>query len=130
MSVRRDTTNRLTLYRECAICGRPIVTTAATPWMRMVEEQQDGKRCQRIKYYCSSACKAASYKHRFDGKAQERKAAREQTRDVREKNRRYYIAHREQEKERQRARYWADVEASRATQRYNRQKRRALGLEG
>ena len=39
MSVRRDTPNRLTLYRECAICGRPIVTTAATPWMRMVEEQ-------------------------------------------------------------------------------------------
>lgn len=126
MSVRRDTPNRLTLYRECAICGRPIVTTAATPWMRMVEEQQDGKRCQRIKYYCSSACKAASYKHRFDGKAMERKRARDAARDTREKNRQYYAAHKEQLREKARARYWADPESAKLNNAYARKKKEMI----
>lgn len=126
MSVRRDTPNRLTLYRECAICGRPIVTTAATPWMRMVEEQQDGKRCQRIKYYCSSACKADSYKHRFDGKAMERKRARDTARDTREKNRKYYAAHKEQLREKARARYWADPESAKLNNAYAKKKKEMI----
>lgn len=37
MSVRRNTTNRLTLFRTCGTCGRSIVTTADTPWVRQVE---------------------------------------------------------------------------------------------
>lgn len=39
MSVRRKTTNRLTLFRSCATCGREIVTTADTPFMRLEVEQ-------------------------------------------------------------------------------------------
>lgn len=60
MSVRRDTTNRLTLCRTCGTCGRSIVTTADTPWVRQVE--RDGKK-QATTYFCSERCFAASYKH-------------------------------------------------------------------
>lgn len=72
MSVRRDTTNRLTLFRTCGTCGRSIVTTADTPWVRQVE--RDGKK-QATTYFCSERCFAASYKHIgwYDGKAQERR---------------------------------------------------------
>lgn len=129
MSVRRETENRLTLFRECAICGKSIVTTASTPWMRMVTTTEDGKRRQRVQYYCSSKCKTASYVHLFDGKAAERKAEKDRQRDTTEKNRRYYETHREQEKARQKARYWANIEASRLAVQYNHQKRRAMGLE-
>lgn len=41
MSVRRQTANRLTLFRTCGTCGKQIVTTADTPWVRQVE--RDGK---------------------------------------------------------------------------------------
>ena len=34
MSVRRQTANRLTLFRTC---GKQIVTTADTPWVRQTE---------------------------------------------------------------------------------------------
>lgn len=37
MSVRRQTANRLTLFRTCGTCGKQIVTTADTPWVRQVE---------------------------------------------------------------------------------------------
>lgn len=129
MSARRETPNRMTLFRECAVCGRSIVTTADTPWMRLVTTQEDGKRRQKVKYYCSGKCKAESYIHRFDGKAEQRRAQREQARDISTKNRRYYAAHREQEKARQKERYWANLEASRLAVQFNHQKRRALGLE-
>lgn len=46
-----------------------------------------------------------------------------------EKNRRYYAAHREEEKARQRARHYGNLEASRLTAQFNHQKRRARGLE-
>lgn len=114
MGVRRDTPNRLTLYRTCATCGRGIVTTASFPFMRLV--QADGHA--KISYYCSERCKAASYKHLFDGRAGDRKRKRDAARSA-EKNRRYYEAHREQEKARQKARYWADPEARRADLRYS-----------
>lgn len=95
MSVRRNTTNRLTLFRTCGTCGRSIVTTADTPWVRQVE--RDGKK-QATTYFCCEGCFAASYKHIgfFGGKAQERRRAREAARDNRERNRRYYAAHAEE----------------------------------
>lgn len=122
MSVRRKTNNRLTLYRECAICGRSFVTTADTPWVRLVVMDGHTKTC----YYCSGKCKQASYKHLFDGKADERRAAREAQRDIIEKNRKYYAAHQEQEKARAKARYWADPEKARADNAYQRRKRKAM----
>lgn len=72
MSVRRQTANRLTLFRTCGTCGKQIVTTADTPWVRQVE--RDGKK-QATTYFCSEGCFAASYKHIgwFDGKAEERR---------------------------------------------------------
>ena len=36
MSVRRKTNNRLTLFRKCFICGKDIVTTADTPFIRQI----------------------------------------------------------------------------------------------
>lgn len=95
MSVRRNTTNRLTLFRTCGTCGHSIVTSADTPWVRQVE--RDGKK-QATTYFCCEGCFAASYKHigLFDGKAQERRRAREAARDNRERNRRYYAAHAEE----------------------------------
>ena len=122
MSVRRKTNNRLTLYRTCAICGKSFVTTSDTPWMRLVYSAGHSKTC----YYCSETCKQASYKHRFDGKAAQRKAERDAQRDTREKNRRYYIAHQDQERERAKARYWADPERARADNEYQRRKRKAM----
>ena len=58
MSVRRQTANRLTLFRTCGTCGKQIVTTADTPWVRQVE--RDGKR-QATTYFCSEGCFAAEY---------------------------------------------------------------------
>lgn len=125
MSVRRNTNNRRTLYRDCGICGRSIVTTADSPWMRQLE--RDGKG-QAITYFCSEKCYAASYKHIgwYDGKAEERRKAREAARDTKEKNRRYYQAHAEQERQRARERYWEDPERAREDQAYQRRKRRAV----
>ena len=43
MSARRPyVEKRLTLFRTCGTCGKQIVTTADTPWVRQVE--RDGKR--------------------------------------------------------------------------------------
>ena len=98
MSVRKKTANRLTLYRTCGTCGKQIVTTADTPWVRQIP--RDGK-AQATTYFCSQTCFAASYKHigYFDGKAEERRKAREAARDNRERNRRYYAAHAEERRE-------------------------------
>ena len=124
MSIRRDTTNRLSLIRVCHACGRSFPTTAATPFMRQVYNV-DGKR-QKTCYFCSEACKLASYKHLFDGKAAERRKAREAAMDISEKNRRYYAAHAEQERRRAKERYWADPEGSRAAVAYQRKKRKLM----
>ena len=95
MSVRRQTANRLTLFRTCGTCGKQIVTTADTPWVRQVE--RDGKR-QATTYFCSEGCFAASYKHIgwFDGKAEERRKLKDRNRDPekeREKARLRRLAH-------------------------------------
>lgn len=125
MSVRRNTTNRLTLYRTCGTCGRQIVTTADTPWVRQVE--RDGKK-QATTYFCSEKCFAASYKHIgwYDGKAEERRKAREAARDISEKNRRYYAARAEQERRRAKERYWADHDGSLAGLAFQRKKRKLM----
>ena len=126
MSVRRNTTNRMILFRECAICGQRICVTADTPFMRIVTEYDDqGQRHQYTRFYCTESCKRESYKHLFDGKAAERRAAREAGRDIREKNRRYYAAHADQERARQRERYWSRTpEENREINRFNREKRK------
>lgn len=130
MSVRRKTTNRLTLFRTCGTCGRSIVTTADTPWVRLVpRKQENGKWTGKTTYFCSERCFASSYRHIgwVDGKTEERRREKDQSRDPvdrREYNRRYYQEHAEQEKARARARYWADLESAREDNRYQRQKRK------
>ena len=129
MSIRRNTKNRLMLIRTCHTCGRTFSVTADSPFMRMIPNV-DGKK-QKTCYFCTEKCYAASYKHIgfFDGLAWKRRQEREARRDIREKNRRYYAAHAEQERERARARYWADPEQARADNAYQRRKRKLLEVE-
>ena len=128
MSVRRNTANRLTLFRICGTCGRSIVTTADTPWVRQVE--RDGKK-QATTYFCSERCFAASYKHIgwYDGKAQERRRAREAARDNRERNRRYYAQHAEEIKAGHREHRRLHVGQNAADCAYQRRKRKLLREE-
>jgi hypothetical protein len=99
------------------------MTTADSPFMRQLPA--DGKK-QKTCYFCSESCKNASYKHKFDGKAQQRAAERYKSRDIRAKNRLYYLRHQEQEKVRAKARYWSDPESARANMQYYRRKRALL----
>ena len=126
MGVRRKTTNRLTLYRTCHACGRIFRTTADHPFIRQLPS--DGKK-QKTCYFCTEECWRSSYKHSgwWDGQAEARRAERDAAR-AQEKNRRYYAAHREKERQRARARYWSDPAAARADQAYQRRKR-AIGSE-
>ena len=128
MSVRRNTTNRLNLYRTCGTCGRQIVTTADTPWVRQVE--RDGKK-QATTYFCSEKCFAASYKHIgwYDGKAEERRKLKEARRDWKTKNRKYREAHAEELREKARLRRLANPGMSAADSAYNRKKRKLLAQE-
>ena len=128
MSVRRNTTNRLTLYRTCVTCGRQIVTTADTPWVRQVE--RDGKK-QATTYFCSEKCFAASYKHIgwYDGKAEERRKLKEARRDWKTKNRKYREAHAEELREKARLRRLANPGMAAADSAYNRKKRKLLAQE-
>lgn len=125
MSVRRKTGNRKNLYRQCWICGKWFWTTADTPWVRQLYNV--GGKKQKICYFCSSACKEASYKMPHHGKgkinSEERSRAKRHTP---EENRAYYAAHAEQERARARARYFANPEAVREANRYNRTKRKML----
>jgi len=125
MSVRCNTKNRLILFRTCGTCGKQITTTADTPWVRQIA--RDGKR-QATTYFCCEQCFGASYKKKswFDGKAEERRKEKDARRDHSAKNRRYYEAHREKERARSKARYWADKEGARADCRYHRRKRKLL----
>ena len=132
MSCRRQTANRLTLYRECAICGQRILTSADTPWMRMVEERdEDGKRHQRTKYYCSSSCFQASYKHIgwYDGKAEERRKLRELNRDKEKRSeqwKRYYAKNGERIRAKRMQRYWENHEEELKDNQFQRAKRKKL----
>lgn len=128
MSVRRKTPNRLVLHRKCGTCGKMIVTTADTPWVRQVE--RDGKR-QATTYFCCSKCFAASYKHIgwYDGKAEERRREREAKRDTREKSRRYYAAHAEELREKARRYRKEHPGLAAADSAYQRRKRKLLREE-
>lgn len=128
MSVRRNTTNRMTLYRTCGTCGRQIVTTADTPWVRQVE--RDGKK-QATTYFCSEKCFAASYKHIgwYDGKAEERRKLKEARRDWKTKNLKYREAHAEELREKARLRRLANPGMAAADSAYNRKKRKLLAQE-
>lgn len=125
MSVRKKTDNRLNLYRQCWICGKWFWTTADTPWVRQLYNV--GGKKQKTCYFCSSACKEASYKMPHHGKGKINSEERSRTRrHTPEENRRYYAAHAEQIRVRKRERYWADPEAARETNRYYKAKRRML----
>ena len=128
MSVRRQTANRLTLFRTCGTCGKQIVTTADTPWVRQVE--RDGKK-QATTYFCSEKCFAASYKHIgwYDGKAEERRKLKEARRDWKTKNRKYREAHAEELREKARLRRLANPGMAAADSAYNRKKRKLLDQE-
>lgn len=126
MAVRRNTTNRLTLFRTCQTCGKEFSTTADTPWIRQLPNI-DGKK-QKTCYFCSEKCFAKSYKHIgfFDGKAKERKAERYAKRDIKAKNYKYYHAHEEQMRERRRNNYWQNHEEELLNNRYQKHKRKLL----
>lgn len=94
MSVRRNTTNRLTLFRTCYVCGQTMITTADTPFMRQLKNV-DGKK-EKTVYFCSESCKNSTYKHLFDGLAWKRREEKEQNRNIKEKNYKYYHAHKEE----------------------------------
>lgn len=107
MGVRRNTTNRLTLYRTCHVCGQTMITTADTPFVRQLPGV--GGKKQKTCYFCSESCKNSTYLHNFDGLYWKRKEEYDRERDARrdrgEENRRYYAAHREAERERTRRRF-------------------------
>lgn len=131
MSVRRNTTNRLTLYRTCGTCGKQIVTTADTPWVRQVE--RDGKK-QATTYFCCEKCYAASYKHIgwYDGKAEERRRLKDRNRDPekeRARRRLYYEQHAEEQREKARLRRLANPGMAAADNAYARKKRKLLAQE-
>ena len=113
----------MTLFRNCFICGKHIVTTADTPFVRQITNV-NGKK-QATVYFCSASCKAKSYKHIFDGKADDRRKDKEEKRS-KEKNKKYYMAHAEKEKRRQKEKYWKNVEQSRLDLNYQRKKRKLL----
>ena len=91
----------------------------------------DGKK-QKTCYFCSSECFQASYKHIgwYDGKAEQRRQEKEARRDTREKNRKYYAAHREQELERARKYRAEHLEECREAVRYNHRKRKLREVTG
>lgn len=128
MSVRRKTDRRLTLVRECGVCGRTFTTTASSPWIRLIPR---GGKKQATTYFCSESCFAKSYKHIgwYDGKAEQRRTERERKRDHRARSKRYYAAHADEICEKHRAKYWADVDAARLTNKFNREKRKLLMVE-
>lgn len=123
--MRRKTANRRTLYRTCGTCGKSIVTTADTPWIRQIP--RDGKK-MAITYFCCEKCFAASYKHIgwYDGKAEERRREREAKRDNRERFKRYREAHREERKAAARAYREQHPEQVAADNSYYKRKRKLL----
>lgn len=125
MSVRRKTGNRKNLYRKCWICGKWFYTTADTPWVRQLYNV--GGKKQKTCYFCSSACKEASYKmpHHGKGKINSEERGRER-RHTPEEAHAYYVKNAERIRERRRARYWEDPEKGKEENRYYRKKRKML----
>ena len=124
MSIRKNTTNRYTLFRTCYVCGQMMVTTADTPFMRQLYNV-DGKK-QKTVYFCSESCKESTYKHHFDGLAWKRREEREAQRDNAARNKHYYDNHADQERERAKQRYHAMTEEDRSKLNAYRRRQRAL----
>ena len=99
MSVRRNTTNRLTLYRTCGTCS---------------------EKCFAASY------KHIGW---YDGKAEERRKLKEARRDWKTKNRKYREAHAEELREKARLRRLANPGMSAADSAYDRKKRKLLAQE-
>lgn len=133
MSVRRKTKNRMTIFRECLICGQRIVTTAETPWMRQMYDV-DGKK-QKTCYFCSTECLQASYKRIgwYDGKAEQRRAEKDRSRDPAQRAeqwQRYYAANADRLRAKRMDRYWSHHDAELESNKYQRRKRKLLEAEG
>ena len=131
MSVRRKTTNRLTLSRSCGTSGREFGTTADTPWVRSII--RDDKR-QVTTYFCSEKCFAASYKHIgwYDGKAAERRKLKDRNRDPvkeRARCRRYNAEHKEARREYARRKRLENPGLVAADNAYYKKKRKLLAQE-
>lgn len=86
------------------MCGKNIITTADTPFVRQLPNV-NGKK-QATVYFCSEHCKESTYKHHFDGLAWKRKELRDQTRNIKEKNYKYYHEHEEDLRERRKIQYY------------------------
>lgn len=126
MSVKKKTSNRLTLYRTCHTCGKSIVTTADTPWIRQIPNV-DGKK-QKTCYFCSEKCFASSYKHIgfYDGKAEKRRKEKEMNRNKKEKNYRYYHSHEKELREKRKNRYYENREEELLSNKYYKKKRKIM----
>lgn len=126
MSVRRKTVlnGRITLFRQCDICGKNIITTSDTPFVRSVPK--NGR--QLICYYCSENCKRASYKHIgwWDGKTEERKRERDAKRDRGNYYKERYAAHAEELREKRREYVRTHPEQIAADNAYYRRKRKLM----
>lgn len=102
--MRRNATSRKTLHRECGTCGKTFTTTADTPFMRNI--RKDGK--YKNTYYCCQSCYKKSYKYDMWANQVEKR---------REKDRKYYEAHKEEKAEKNRQYYQANKERIKAYQR-------------
>jgi hypothetical protein len=95
----------------------------------MIESTEDGKRRQLTRYYCSTECFQASYRHIgwYDGKAAERRKEKDRNRPPRtEWRRRYYAEHSEEIRTRRKERYWKDVDGASKDGEFYRKKRKLL----
>lgn len=128
MGVRRNTTNRFTLIRTCYVCGKTFLTTADTPFVRQLPNV-DGKKSKTC-YFCSESCKQSTYKHLFDGKANERKRARDRNRDRTLQWTRYYAEHGDEVRERRKRNWYAMPEAERSAEGHYYRRKRKLLAEG
>lgn len=124
MSVRRNTKNRLLLVRTCYVCGKTFSVTADTPFVRQLQNVE-GKK-QKTCYFCSEKCKQSTYKHLFDGLAWKRREEREAKRDISAKNKKYYLAHREEICKKKREYYNINVGLAAINNKYQRNKRKLL----
>lgn len=123
MSIRRNSSSRLTLLRVCRQCGKSIVTTAESPFMRSVRGE-DGK--YKTAYFCSESCKKASYTYNMDGLAWKRREARNRARDRSEWWEKYYAENGEKIRARRRERYQENREQELLANEYARKKRKLL----
>lgn len=125
MSVRRNTRNRLLLIRTCYTCGKTFPTTAASPFMRMMPN--DEGKYNKTAYFCSETCKKASYKYNMDGLAWKRRQERPRDKEKRAETwKRYYAANAERIKANRRARYQETKDSGMSETQYYRRKRLLL----